>query len=414
MLIVMFMICRNHVANAVKSVQICRKDVAKTMSRTTRKATRYIGVQVRESTNRKHNGRADVCFTIDYIDSATKKRIRKDIGWGSEGFTAAYASQVRADLIKKSQHMLTNKAEYKPTITITLTDAFERYVTEWLEPRGKSAKNDRYMFKNLDNYAHLPLSEFSNVYLLDKIVSELSSTHLSVRSVRYVFGLIQRVMIKMEAWGLYQGTMAFKKITLPKLNNARERFLTPNEVNILLSELQKRSITVYTQALLSLHCGLRFGEIAALKITDIDFYSMSIFIRDPKSGKSRHQVMTESIAEALKTVLAQKINSELIFPNMDGDIQKAVSRTFERVVKEIGLNSRNGIIITDARQKVVFHTLRHTYASWLASSGQGQAMIADLLGHSSIEMSARYTHLFPDERRATATAIEKIYKSSHE
>jgi site-specific recombinase XerD len=51
--------------------------------------------------------------------------------------------------------------------------------------------------------------------------------------------------------------------------------------------------------------------------------------------------------------------------------------------------------ITDQRQKVVFHTLRHSYAAWLAEAGTDIYTIGKLLGHSTVQMSARYAHLGP-------------------
>ena len=55
---------------------------------------------------------------------------------------------------------------------------------------------------------------------------------------------------------------------------------------MLLDELKQHSLAVYLQALISLHCGLRFGEIAELKISDIDFYSKNIYVRDPKTARA--------------------------------------------------------------------------------------------------------------------------------
>lgn len=385
----------------------------KKASKNMRKTTRFPGVQARQSTKRKHNGKPDICFTIDYVDPQTKKRVRKDIGWASEGFTQAYAAQVRAEILSKAK--LEHNTEFREHAPqkleqYTLEQAFEKYCTDWLIARNMRYKSDRSMFyKNLHKYLHININEITP-YMLDTIISELMIKGLAPQSIRYIIGIIKRIINKMEAWGLYQGTKPFSKIKLPKLNNKRVRFLTPQEANTLLMELRKHSEVTYLQALLSLHCGLRFGEIANLKITDLDFYANSIFVRDPKNNKNRHQIMTET----LKTELQNYINivqpRTYLFPTSKGGKQQSVSKTFERVVKQLGFNIENNIPITDARQKVVFHTLRHTYASWLAMSGQGQAMIAELMGHSSIEMSARYTHLFPDARKATASAIETIFK----
>lgn len=49
--------------------------------------------------------------------------------------------------------------------------------------------------------------------------------------------------------------------------------------------------------------------------------------------------------------------------------------------------------VSDPRQRVVFHTLRHTYASWLAEAGTDIYTIGKLLGHSTVQMSARFAHL---------------------
>ena len=65
---------------------------------TKRRATRFEGVYMRESATRRHNGKPDISYTIDYRD-ANGRRIRKDVGWASEGFSAQYVAQLRQKLI---------------------------------------------------------------------------------------------------------------------------------------------------------------------------------------------------------------------------------------------------------------------------------------------------------------------------
>ena len=60
----------------------------------------------------------------------------------------------------------------------------------------------------------------------------------------------------------------------------------------------------------------------------------------------------------------------------------------------------------DARRRVVFHTLRHTFASWLAIQGTPLYTIAKLMGHKSISMSERYAHLSPDHKRDAVNGLE--------
>jgi len=64
-------------------------------------------------------------------------------------------------------------------------------------------------------------------------------------------------------------------------------------------------------------------------------------------------------------------------------------------VDSIGLNDG----VDDPRQRVVFHTLRHTFASWLAMSGTDIYTIKELMRHKTLTMTMRYAHLIPDAKR---------------
>lgn len=78
-------------------------------------------------------------------------------------------------------------------------------------------------------------------------------------------------------------------------------------------------------------------------------------------------------------------------------------------MNELGLN--NGV--TDPRDKVVFHTLRHTFASWLAINGTPILTIKELLGHKSLVMTERYSHLMPETKRLAVKRISLQMKSDN-
>ena len=87
-----------------------------------------------------------------------------------------------------------------------------------------------------------------------------------------------------------------------------------------------------------------------------------------------------------------------------------MSRTFERVIDEIGLNKG----VKDPRQKVVFHSLRHTFASWLALQGEPIQVIGELLGHRTLTMTQRYSHLTGDHKRGAAERLEAAFNVKKE
>ena len=106
-----------------------------------------------------------------------------------------------------------------------------------------------------------------------------------------------------------------------------------------------------------------------------------------------------------------------VFPCLDGSQRRWVSDTFARTVDDLGLNDTGESVINtkgvrvplkieDARQRVVFHSLRHTYASWLVQGGTPLYTVAELMGHTTLEMTKRYSHLAPDSLRKAALSLE--------
>ncbi|MDL2313553.1 tyrosine-type recombinase/integrase [Desulfovibrio sp. OttesenSCG-928-C14] len=79
-----------------------------------------------------------------------------------------------------------------------------------------------------------------------------------------------------------------------------------------------------------------------------------------------------------------------------------ISNTFDIVVAELGFNDG----IEDSRQKVVFHTRRHTFASWLVQRGVPLYTVAKLTGHSELRMVERYAHLAPSGVKEAAKMLE--------
>jgi integrase len=95
----------------------------------------------------------------------------------------------------------------------------------------------------------------------------------------------------------------------------------------------------------------------------------------------------------------------LLFPDPAGGIRKEIPRTFSRIVNDMGFNKG----VTLRKDRAVFHTLRHTFASWLVQSGEDIYTVKELMGHSTITMTERYAHLAPKNKKASVSKIEKIW-----
>ena len=181
------------------------------------------------------------------------------------------------------------------------------------------------------------------------------------------------------------------------------RFLKTIETETLLKALMGKSIQVHDMALLSLHTGMRAKEIFRLAWSHIDVDNGTIHIVDTKNTESRYAYMSEAVTEMLqKNYKNKKMN--LIFPDSNGNRIKYMSKTFPRVVEALGFNEG----VTDDRNKVVFHTLRHTFASWQVQDSMDLYTLQKLMGHKSFQMVQRYAHLAPDNLKKATTIFNRL------
>jgi integrase len=205
---------------------------------------------------------------------------------------------------------------------------------------------------------------------------------------------------------------------MPTVQNARDRFLSVEEADRLLTELKRdprypkeyrplKDPKLHDITLLSLHTGARASEIFNLQGRDIDSSTGLLSLRDTKNTETRYAPMTGSVREMLKHRTPADPNA-YVFTDAKGRKIKEVSNAFERAVDRLGFN----VGVKDSRQMVVFHTCRHTFASWLAIQGTPLHTIARLMGHKSISMSERYSHLSPEHKREAVEGLEAAINSN--
>jgi integrase len=260
----------------------------------------------------------------------------------------------------------------------------------------------------------LPLKDISPIHL-EKIKKTMSDKSKSARTAAYCLSIIRQVYNFANLNNFYPGSWpgANKSVKIPREDNTRQRYLTHQEANALLSGLQAISPDVHDMALLSLNCGLRAGEVFNLTWADADLKKKTIFIRDPKNKHNRFAYMTDAVKTMLDNRMHGKQN-DYIFSRRsqskeqdereDGimDPVDRISKTFNRVVTGLNLNKD----ITDRRQRLVFHSLRHTYASWLVEDGVSLYTVQKLLGHTQIKQTERYSHLSPENFRGAVKVLE--------
>ncbi len=375
-----------------------------------REPTQFPGVYSRKATHRrgKHKGKVDTVFDVSLKDTDGKKAWKK-VGWALDGVSAKLAVQYRGEWVRKVR--LGEELPWKKKANPRFSEMAESYL-EWAKENKRDSRNDESRYDNhlKESLGKKRMTEISS-FRLEGLKSELIKKDLSPATIKHCLVLVREIFNKADEWGKYHGTNPIKGVKLPSLNNRRERFLSHEEAGLLLEKLQEVSTKdkrVHDMALLSLHCGLRFGEIANLRGQDIDLENGVIRIIDPKNKTNRAAFPTEDVKTILKDRLPED-PAELIFKDRwHGEGIREVSRTFERAVESLGFNKG----IQDRRQRVVFHTLRHSFASWLAIQGTPLHVIKELMGHKTLSMTERYAHLIPDVKREATRALEAGFNAA--
>lgn len=367
------------------------------------KVKRFPGVYYREHSSRKHQGKPDKCFDINYkIDG---KLFWKKIGYASEGCSSQMASEIRGSILRDAR--LGEHLPKKKKGEMTFDEIWQKY-SEHAKVNQKSFEKEQNRYVK---HIKSPLGSLTppgiNLMLIEQFKDGLLKKGYAEKTVRNVLSLIGRVINKAILWEMWDAENPITKIKLPNPDNKRQRFLTPQEAELLLEELGKISPQWKDIAFLTLNTGLRAGEIFALKWGDINLDEKIITILDSKTKRIEKAFMNNPVREMLERRLAQKKENALptdpVFEARKGKHIEEVSDTFKRIVERLGFNHG----VEDRRQKVCFHSLRHTFASWLALEGVPILTIKELMRHSTLQMTERYAHLSPDHKREAINKIEE-------
>ena len=384
------------------------------------KATKFKGIRYREHKTRKNGVRKDRYFFIRYrLDGKLKE---EGWGWESEGFTAKDAFLEREKIMKaiksgktvatladrraKAKRERIEKAaadEAKKKANVTFDDFFEKQYIPSREPKALKPELSLYEYWIKPVIGAKRFSEITELDMV-KIRKKATKKGKSPRTIQYCYHVVRMIFNESAKHKIYEGPCPVTRNInrAIKSDNAKTRFLTESEADQLLEALKKRSKLTHDMALVSLYCGLRAGEVCALDWSDVDLDRGLLTLRDTKSGKNRTVLMPDQVKAMFQAMEPGKGNVP-VFVNSKGKRLKMISKTFSRTVAALGLNEG----ISDRRQKVTFHTLRHTYASWLVQAGTPLLTVQKLLGHSTITMTQRYSHLAPDNFQKAAEILSR-------
>jgi len=201
-----------------------------------------------------------------------------------------------------------------------------------------------------------------------------------------------------KRWG-HIASNPFRQVQKPKTPELLPVFLTRGDFGTLLTAMPSQDMRELVICAVS--TGMRLGEVLAMRWSDVDLPRRVISVQNSpefrtKNKRARVVPMTEGLYRMLLQRQA-RISSEceLVFHSHGRPlIGDRISKLFKRAVRTAGLNERYH-----------FHSLRHTFASWLAQDGVSLYAIQKLLGHSSSAVTQIYSHLQPSELHGAVNRI---------
>lgn len=215
---------------------------------------------------------------------------------------------------------------------------------------------------------------------------------------RYIATLSHLFTIAVKEWRLSDRNPV-RDISKKKEARGRVRFLSDEERDALLAACKESEWPqLHALVLLAISTGARRGELIHLKWADIDLKKNRATVHETKNGEPRTLPLVGKALEAIRELkLQDSARSEYVFPQPSGfpGPYESFDAHWYAAMKAAG--------ITNMR----FHDLRHTTASYLAQQGASLIEIADTLGHKTLSMVKRYSHLAQSHK---VSVIERMAK----
>ena len=257
-------------------------------------------------------------------------------------------------------------------------------------------KNDMKM-RNFSHYtydSYLGKTKDIMRYFGEKNLEDVTTEELRIFLLKY---LKEERKLGDRSINYYNSVIRFiYEVTLDKVLNKKQLPMRKKKKTVY-KVLTKEELSTFfncvddfkfkTIFMLAYGSGLRIGEIANLRVEDIDSKKMRIFVREGKGNKERYTMLSKQSLEMLRIYWSKyrqnKRRGRIFLSESGAAITVGVIREhFRRYRKKAKLS-----------EKVTMHTLRHCYATNLIENGATLIQVKELMGHSNIRSTMEYVHV---------------------
>ena len=286
--------------------------------------------------------------------------------------------------------------EIKRIPNYSFRELSERYLS-WIQGRQRSAKTKGYIIGQLLSlYGEIPLKRF-NTSIVDQLQTDLISKGYKPASNNKITNILKHMFNKATEWEMVgsETLKRIRKVKPLKDEGKRLRYLSIEECNALINVCDNHLKPIVVTAL---NTGMRRGEILNLKWDQVDLKHGFILLDRTKNGERREIPINRTLeALFLDKSLIRRIDIPYVFYDpVTGNPYQDVKRSFNTALRKAKIRDFH------------FHDLRHTFASHLVMSGVDITTVSRLLGHKSLSMTLRYSHLAPSHMVKAVDVLDTV------
>lgn len=312
-----------------------------------------------------------VRWCADYQDNG--KRVREVV---KNAQSRAEAVLYLQEKVAEAFNNVHGSSKKKP---MTFDEMADCYLNDYAKIQKSSWRHDMYRLEAQLKpfFGSMKLNEVTPL-LIEKYRAERLKTGVSKSTVNRELAIMKKMFNLSIDWKLATENPVKKVKFFSEKDNLKERILTKEEEGRLLVASAEHLKPIL---IAGLNTGMRLGEILSLKWGQIDFEKELVRVEKTKSGKIRYVNINSVLSKTLENLKAENGEGEFLFTNpKTGQPLKDVKTAFKSACRRANIKNLR------------FHDLRHTFASRLVESGVDLITVKELLGHSTVKITERYTH----------------------
>jgi len=370
------------------------------------------GVRYWEHSERKHGIGPDKYYAIYFrVDGRPKEQ---GLGWASQGWNASKAAAELAKLkhakvtgegavtLAERRKIAERERKKQAAVNITFAELWDQDYSPQAQARLKPKSYEReeqiyrlWISPRLGGRAVRDVRDVD----VEVIVDNMRVAGQTPRSIEYMLGVVNRLWKLALRRGIVEIASPTSRIDKPKVNNTRLRCFTPDELRRMLEALLTRDSQAYDLTFFCALTGCRFSEAASLRWDYVDLARECVTFTTTKNREPREAFLAPELLELVEKRGPGRLG-EYVFTRANGEPWQVVPDAFRAVVRDLKLNDGRS-----PRERLTFHSLRHTAATHAARRGVPVKDMQQIFGWKTPSMVFRYAKGSEDVQRRAARGI---------